>query len=82
GALLDLVRPTAGEHLPADGRAHTGLVVLGGPQSALDDDGHPYYRPLCRLIAEFHADGKPVLGICLGSQLIARALGGGIRTQG
>jgi len=70
--LLD-VAPISGDALPATIAGLDGAVVLGGPQSAMDDDGHPYYRPLIALLREFAAIERPVLGICLGAQLMARA---------
>lgn len=51
------------------------LIVLGGPIGANDDVDFPFIRDELRLIERRIAAGRPVLGICLGSQLIARALG-------
>ena len=51
-----------------------GLIFMGGPMSVNDD--LPYIRQELRLIEAAAARGKPVLGVCLGAQLIARALGG------
>ncbi|GAB7534532.1 glutamine amidotransferase [Burkholderia sp. 22PA0099] len=51
------------------------LVVLGGPISAYDDDLYPTTAPLVELIRRRIEAGLPTLGICLGAQLIARALG-------
>jgi GMP synthase (glutamine-hydrolysing) len=51
------------------------LVVLGGPISAYDDDLYPTTAPLVSLIRQRIDAGLPTLGICLGAQLIARALG-------
>jgi len=51
------------------------LAVLGGPIGAYEDEIYPYlYGELALLSAQLQA-GKPVLGICLGAQLVARALG-------
>jgi GMP synthase-like glutamine amidotransferase len=47
----------------------TGLVFMGGPMSANDD--LPYIETELRLIEQAAARGIPVLGVCLGSQLIA-----------
>ena len=54
-----------------------GLISLGGPMSVNDD--LPYLRQEMRLIREAIARRQPVLGICLGAQLIASALGAPVR---
>ncbi len=54
------------------------LIVLGGPQSA--NDNLSYLRDEEQLIRDFVSKEKPVLGICLGSQLIAKAFGGTVRS--
>ncbi len=59
----------------APGR-YAGLVVLGGPMSANDTDKHPFLADTMALIRAFAAEDRPVLGICLGAQVIARAFGG------
>lgn len=51
------------------------LVVLGGPIGAHDDAHYPWLADEVRLVRERLASGRPLLGICLGAQLIARALG-------
>jgi GMP synthase (glutamine-hydrolysing) len=51
------------------------LVVLGGPISAFDDDRYPFLADEVRLIERSLRDDVPVLGVCLGAQLLARALG-------
>lgn len=76
GAEREHVRPYLGDELPADGANHDAMVVLGGGQNALDDDGSPYFPLLLDLIRDFERRDRAVLGICLGSQLIARAFGG------
>ncbi len=87
GARLDLRDAGAGDALPADDAGHGGLVVLGGVMNANDDDAFPHLAACVDLIRAFHARGKPVLGICLGGQLIARAFDatvwrGGARERG
>lgn len=73
-ALIDIYRPWADGALPRAG-TFDALAVLGGEQSALDDHSHPYLPELAALMAETVAAGTAVLGICLGSQILARGLG-------
>lgn len=58
-------------------RARTAdlLIVLGGPISAYEDDLYPFLRDELDLIDERLRHPRPVIGICLGAQLIARAAG-------
>jgi GMP synthase (glutamine-hydrolysing) len=56
-----------------DWRPAAGLIVMGGPMSANDD--LPFVRREIEVLAAAVEAGKPVLGICLGAQLLARALG-------
>lgn len=53
----------------------TALLVLGGAMGANDDDRHPFLSPLKQLILRSLELGIPYLGICLGGQLLAAALG-------
>jgi GMP synthase-like glutamine amidotransferase len=51
------------------------LIVMGGPMSANDEQTYPWLHAEKKFIAEAIANGKIVLGVCLGAQLIASALG-------
>jgi GMP synthase (glutamine-hydrolysing) len=62
--------------------AYDGLVILGGPMNADEDALHPFLAHEKDLIRRAVAVGKPVLGICLGAQLMARALGGTVYRSG
>jgi GMP synthase-like glutamine amidotransferase len=64
----------AGEPVPADPRAWAGLVFMGGPMSVNDD--LPWIAPVLKLIRDSVDADVPVLGHCLGGQLMSRALGG------
>lgn len=74
GARIDLFKPWADGVLPQAGD-HDALVVFGGEQAATDDHTHPYLPALARLMQDMTAQGAAVLGICLGSQILARAFG-------
>jgi GMP synthase-like glutamine amidotransferase len=73
---LDVCRPYAGDALPAGLDGHAGLVVLGGEVSAWDDEKAPWLPATRVLLARATAAGLPVLGVCLGAQLLAMACGG------
>jgi GMP synthase-like glutamine amidotransferase len=60
-----------------DPAGYDALIVLGGPMSANDD--LPFLYAEVEIIADAIARQQPVLGICLGAQLLARALGGSVR---
>lgn len=76
GSRLDVRRPYAGDALPADLTGHDALVVLGGHMGAEDDATHPWLTPTKQLFRTAAGGGVPALGVCLGHQVAASALGG------
>jgi GMP synthase (glutamine-hydrolysing) len=75
GCALEVCRPYAGDEVPALD-AYDALLILGGPMGAHDDEQHPWLRTVKQRVHEAAAAHLPTLGICLGHQLIAVALGG------
>jgi GMP synthase (glutamine-hydrolysing) len=79
GVPMRTIRAYAGETVPSDLEGVLGLVVMGGPQGVYEADRYPFLRDEMRLIERAVALSKPVLGVCLGSQLLAAALGSEVR---
>lgn len=75
GAPVAVVDLEAGDPVPASGR-WSGIVSLGGFMGAYEEDAYPWLAAEKRLLADAVAAGTPVLGICLGCQILADALGG------
>jgi len=69
-----LVKVDAGEQVPADPREFSGLAFMGGPMSV--NDGLPWIPRVLGLVNKAVDADIPVLGHCLGGQLVAKALGG------
>src|SRR5690242_13136135 len=75
GARLRVLHLHEGDHVPGDLDDVDGIISCGGPQAAYDDSV-PWLEAQMNLMRQAHAEEMPVLGICLGSQILARALGG------
>jgi len=71
----EVVRPFEGQAIPSGLEDYRGLIVLGGPMGVYEQDRYPFLRQEIRLIEEALRLDKPILGVCLGSQLLASALG-------
>jgi GMP synthase (glutamine-hydrolysing) len=69
------VRPYRGESMPGALRQFSGLVVMGGPMGAYEEERYPWLAAELALLQRAVGLDLPSLGVCLGSQLLARALG-------
>lgn len=74
GVEWKLVRLDEGEPVPTDPAAFAGLGFMGGPMSANDE--LPWTQPVLQLMRDAVSAGVPVIGHCLGGQMLARAMGG------
>jgi GMP synthase-like glutamine amidotransferase len=74
GCGIEVVRLDRGDPLPDQGDV-AGLVVMGGPMGVHDVGDHPWLVPERALIEAVATDRRPVLGVCLGAQQLALALG-------
>jgi len=76
GWSLDIrVMDRPGAVLPGALTGYNTLIILGGPMNVYEEEAYPYLRDVDLLIKEAVKKGLPVLGICLGGQLIAKSLG-------
>ncbi|MBX3569604.1 MAG: glutamine amidotransferase [Rhizobiaceae bacterium] len=74
---LDVRRPPLGDALPGTLDDHAGAVVFGGPMSANDTD--EFVKRETDWLAVPLRENRPLLGICLGAQMMANHLGGQVR---
>lgn len=73
GVPWQLIRIDAGDALPQNMQAYSGMVLMGGPMSV--NDALPWISPLLGLIRDADQSDIPLLGHCLGGQLISKSLG-------
>ncbi len=79
GFQLDVRRPDVGgpgNGVPKDLDGVQGVVILGGPMNVTEIGQLPWMQQEAECIRRAHGAGLPVIGVCLGAQLIAHALGG------
>ena len=78
GLSLEVAHPYAGDELKPM-TTYDGAVVLGGAMAPTDDERCPWLPDVRQRMAEAVASSVPLLGICLGAQLLALACGGAVR---
>jgi GMP synthase (glutamine-hydrolysing) len=72
---LETVALYEGARLPEDAKGYQAVIVMGGPMGVYDEAEYPFLRDEHQFLMRVIAQGVPLLGICLGSQLLAKALG-------
>ena len=77
---MRFVRTFEENPIPLTLDAQAGLIIMGGPMSVYDQSQFPFLRAEQRLIENALKDDKPVLGVCLGSQLLAATLGADVKS--
>lgn len=79
GYRLDIRRPALGDKLPSTLAEHAGAVVFGGPMSANDTDD--FVKTEINWLDVPLREKRPLLGICLGAQMLVRQLGGKVQAN-
>jgi GMP synthase (glutamine-hydrolysing) len=69
------IRVHEGHPVPKEMKGAGGLIVMGGPMAAYQADRYPFLRDEMGLIEQAVTEELPVLGVCLGAQIVAAALG-------
>lgn len=73
------IRAQNGDPVPRELADAVGLIILGGPMGVSDQQQHPFLTEELTLIGQAVSQDRPVLGVCLGGQLLASALGAAVR---
>jgi GMP synthase (glutamine-hydrolysing) len=79
GALLDCWRPPEGDPAPRDPGEYDAVLSFGGAMNADQESRHPWLAEEKALLARLLEHDVPVLGVCLGAQLLAEAAGASAR---
>ena len=75
GAQVETIRTDLAQPAPPSLENYVGLIIMGGPQSVYEEDKFPYLRAEKQLARLAIDNNIPLLGVCLGSQVIADVLG-------
>jgi len=81
GHRLRVVKLHEGESVPVDLDDVDGIISMGGPMNVDEADRYPWMDPEMAYLCEAHAAGLPCIGICLGAQLMAKAMGGQVQAM-
>ncbi|MBI5826222.1 MAG: hypothetical protein HZB22_00595 [Deltaproteobacteria bacterium] len=75
GFAPEFIKVFRGQGLPRTAQGYSAVIALGGPMGVYEEDIHPFISAELRLIESVLRSGLPFLGVCLGSQMLARAAG-------
>jgi GMP synthase-like glutamine amidotransferase len=78
GANIHIARLYAGDHLPKNLRDFNAIVTMGGPMNVYEEEKYPFLREETIFLQQAIVKGFPILGICLGAQMIAKASGASV----
>jgi len=78
GAGVHTAKLYAGQQLPDDVHGLAGIVIMGGPMSVHNERAYPFLRQEAALLRNAIAHRVPVLGVCLGAQMLAKACGASV----
>jgi GMP synthase (glutamine-hydrolysing) len=73
------IKTFSGQAIPQSSDGACGLIVMGGPMGVYETAGYPFLGDEMKLIEHFLRLEKPIVGVCLGSQLLAACLGAEVR---
>jgi len=79
GVRARMVRLYEGENPPGDATKYDAIISMGGPMNVDEDDRYPFLKKEVAFLKRAVDANVPVLGICLGAQLIAKACGGRVK---
>lgn len=82
GCLVEYLDVFRGQRVPRRIDGYGALVVLGGPMGVYEEDRFPFIGPEVRLVEDALKKRVPVLGVCLGSQILAKAAGARVYKSG
>lgn len=82
GATHTIVRTFVDEPVPVSPEGYDGLVVMGGIMGVYQDADYPFIENTRELMRAFHGAGKPIMGVCLGAQMLASAFGARVYKMG
>ena len=75
GWFFQTIRLYMGESIPSNWQSFNLIIIMGGPMNVYEEDRYPFLMKETEVIGEAINDGVPLLGFCLGSQLMAKACG-------